>query len=356
MGKDQEAKVCLRKVIGMDDRIIMLICIPILGFFIPLLFFKATLADGLWNYLPKAIIAFFYTLAYWGAIRFLIIFFRRKFPSYPQMAKRLGYTFLAVIPVYTVINQTMGYVHKKVGVGAEIEGVTELDYNVVSILLILLIATLYESIWLYTKWKESIVAQETLRREYVQSQLEGLRSQVNPHFLFNSLNTLTYLIPEDADRAVTFVQKMSKVYRYILEIKDQKLVSLEEELKFLEAYIFLLKERFGDNLNVVVEVPKSYYGLHLIPLSLQMLMENVIKHNVISVDKPLNVKLWIEKDQLLVRNNLQRKAQTMPSTQVGLENIKHRYSFYTDQAMEVMETSSHFVVGLPLLKNAVLVG
>lgn len=346
--------MCIRKVIGMDDRIIMLVCIPIMGFCIPLLFFNATLADGLLAYLPKAIIAFFYTLAYWGAIRFLIIFFRRKFPSYPQMAKRLGYTFLAIVPVYTVINQTMGYVHREVGVGAEIEGVTELDYNVVSILLILLIATLYESVWLYTRWKESIVAQETLRREYVQSQLEGLRSQVNPHFLFNSLNTLTYLIPEDSDRAVKFVQKMSKVYRYILEIKDQQLVSLEEELKFLEAYIFLLKERFGDNLNIEVEVPKAYYGLHLIPLSLQMLMENVIKHNVISVDKPLAVKLWVENDQLMVRNNLQRKAQAMPSTKVGLENIKHRYSFYTDQAMEVMETSDHFVVGLPLLKSAVL--
>lgn len=354
MEASKKSKMCIRKVIGMDDRIIMLICIPIMGFTIPLLFFGATLADGLSQYLPKAIIATLYTLAYWGAIRFLIIFFRRKFPDYAQMAKRLGYSFLAVIPVYTVINQTMGYVHKRVGIAAEIEGVTQWDYNVVSILLILLIATLYESVWLYTKWRESIVAQETLRREYVQSQLEGLKSQVNPHFLFNSLNTLTYLIPEDADRAVTFVQKMSKVYRYILEIKDQQLVSLEEELKFLEAYLFLLKERFGENLHVAVEISKKHYGLHLIPLSLQMLMENVIKHNVISVDKPLAVKIWIENDQLIVSNNLQRKTQHLPSTQVGLENIRHRYSFYTDQAMHVQETVEEFIVGLPLLKNTVL--
>ena len=352
--KNKHGKLCLRKVIGMDDRLVMLIGIPTLGFLIPFVFFRSSLTGELSDYLTKALVSTSYSLAFWVAVRYMLIYFRRRYPEFNQFGKRIFYNFLALIPVYIIIDQGLAWFFDVIGLMKAGHGVNPLDVNVISILLILLVSTIYESVWLYNKWKESILAQETLRREYVQSQLEGLRSQVNPHFLFNSLNTLTYLIPEDADRAVTFVQKMSKVYRYILEFKDQKLVYLEEELKFLEAYLFLLKERFGDNLNVKIDIPKSHYDLHLIPLSLQMLMENVIKHNVISVHKPLEVNIWVESDQLMVRNNLQRKAQKMPSTQVGLDNIRHRYSFYTNQAMEVVETSAEFRVGLPLLKNAVL--
>ena len=348
--------MCLKEVLGMDDRPVVLIGIPVVAFLVPLLFFNADLNDGLSTYLPKALVSFIYTLIYWITVRYVIIFFRRRFPDYRQTMKRISLNVLVIAPLYLVINRVMDFskIHITLQV-PEPESVSEFDYNVASIMLIILVATIYESVWLYDKWKASIVAQEKLQKEYVQSQLEGLRSQVNPHFLFNSLNTLSYLIPESTDRAVNFVQQLSKVYRYILEIKDEKLIPLEEELLFLAAYQFLLKERFGENLKITLEIPTATRQELLIPLSLQLLIENAIKHNIISSQKPLEIKLWVDKDRLLVRNNLQLKTQEMPSTKVGLQNIQNRYAFYTQEEVEVIETSAYFLVALPLLKKPVLV-
>ena len=359
MKKIAGSKKCIREVIGMDDRLVMLFGIPILAFFIPILFFNASLSEmGLVRYLPKAGVAMIYTLTYWLSVRQIIIYFRRKFPLYRQLYQRLAYNIMVIVPVYILLHTLLDLLLNKSELAKYMpmeNDISSWNYNVVSLLLILLIATIYESVWLNMKWKESIVAKEKLEKEYAQSQLESLKSQVNPHFLFNSLNTLTYLIPEDSEKAVKFVQKLSKVYRYILELKDKKLTSLKEELNFLDSYIFLLKERFGENLNVKIDVDPALHNQHLIPLSLQLLFENAIKHNIISKDKPLEVCLWVDADRLLVRNNLQRKAQEMPSTRVGLENIRHRYTFYTNEEMEVIETSEYFLVALPLLKDPVAV-
>ncbi len=192
---------------------------------------------------------------------------------------------------------------------------------------------------------------EKLERENIQSQLEGLKNQVNPHFLFNSLNTLTYIIPEDQNLAVRFVQQLSKVYRYILEIRDRKLICLSEELAFLDAYVFLLKDRFGENFKIDINIPESYLNLKVVPLSLQILMENAIKHNIISALKPLRVEVFIENNlKLIVKNNLQKKNHVMNSTKVGLQNIKNRYSFFSDQKVEVFATTDSFVVSIPLIQ------
>lgn len=336
----------------MDDRPVMIFTIPIMGFAIPVVFFGFNLTEGFFNYLPHAIVATVYATVYWFAVRTVILYFRKRLPKQKQTGKRIIYSLLIITPVYIIANQLLTLLHQRLGI-VEKPGVTDWDFNVISIMLILLVWAIYESIWLYTRWKASIVEQEKLRREYVQSQLEGLRSQVNPHFLFNSLNTLTWLIPEDSDKAVKFVQQLSKVYRYVLEIKDQQLVSVEEELNFLSAYQFLLKERFGDNLRIKVDVPGEYHAQLIIPLSLQMLFENAIKHNVISSQRPLEITLWIEDQKLLVRNNLQRKAQSMDSTQVGLENIRHRYSFYTQKEVSILESEAYFLVALPLISEEV---
>lgn len=342
----------LKELIGIDDRLTMLIGIPTLGFSIPLLFFGASLENGLLPYLPKAFISIIYCTVYWLSVRTVILHFRKKYPLYKQTVKRIIYSVIVITPIYAVTCTVLKYLHVRYESAAN-EGVTDWDYNVVSIFLILLVWAIYESVWLYTRLKESIIEQEKLRREVIQSQLEGLRSQVNPHFLFNSLNTLTWLIPEDSEKAVKFVQKLSKVYRYVLEIRDKQLVSVEEELNFLHSYVFLLKERFGDNLQVKIDIEPKHNSKLIIPLSLQMLFENAIKHNIISQEKPLEIVLWVDQEKLLVRNNLQRKAQSMPSTQVGLENIRHRYSFYTQKDVEIMESKEFFLVGLPLLNQAI---
>ena len=217
------------------------------------------------------------------------------------------------------------------------------------ITLILIISGIYEGIYLSEQWKASILEKEQLKRENIASQLEGLRSQVNPHFLFNSLNTLAYMIPEDADQSVKFVQKLSKVYRYILEIRDKQLISIAEEINFLHSYVFLLRERFGENLCVTIEVPEYIYQAKILPLSMQLLFENAIKHNVISQSKPLHIRVYLENGKLIVSNNFQPKRQTGTSTKVGLQNIKNRYAFFTSKEVEILAGENEFSVHLPIL-------
>lgn len=153
----------------------------------------------------------------------------------------------------------------------------------------------------------------------------ALKTQVNPHFLFNNLNTLCSIIPENPEQAVDFVQQLSKVYRHILEVKDEKSIPLKEEMAVLEAYAFLLKTRFGDNLEINMEVDPTKMEDMIVPLSLQLLMENAIKHNIVSQDKPLKIIVKVIDGNLVVTNNLQKKNQIIESTGIGLTNIRNRY-------------------------------
>jgi len=209
------------------------------------------------------------------------------------------------------------------------------------LILIIMLSIIIFGLWTQRKFVRT-------RSELSKTQISLLRGALNPHMIFNSLNTLTYLIPEAPNKAVNFVQKLSKVYRYILEIRDQKIVSISDELEFLNAYIFLLKERFGENLNTNIDIPLKYYQTKIVPLSLQILFENVIKHNIISTKKPLTINVFIERDKLIIKNNLQKKNQVISSTSMGLQNIKNRYQFFTKKEVDVIVTVDSFLVALPL--------
>lgn len=345
------SRLATKEVLGFDDRIFYLIGILILSFAIPLLFFKATLSNGFISYLPKWGISMLYTLAYWYTARSVIIWFRRQYPGHEETRKRLFHSAIAITLAFFAVSTIMGIVNIYLLKEQHPDGVTQIDYKVASFTIVALVTTIYESIFLYDRWKKSILEAEKLKRDHIQSQLEGLKSQVNPHFLFNSLNTLTYIIPEDPNTAVKFVQKLSKVYRYILEIRDTKLIPLKEELSFLNAYIFLLKERFGKSIEVQIDIPKDIDHCKIVPLSLQILLENAIKHNIISAKQPLKIEVFMEGDcTLVVRNNLQKKRQAMPSTKVGLENIKSRYAFFSEEKVVIQKTKEFYSVRLPLIQ------
>ncbi|MEZ5040833.1 MAG: histidine kinase [Saprospiraceae bacterium] len=340
-----------KAVLGFDDMPYLLIGIPIIAFFFPILFFKENLNEGLLAYLPKFSISLLYTSGYWLSIRALFFQLRKRFTAYEETQRRVLYTVAGILVIFVIVNGIVGYIHVAVFEVPNPHGLSHFDYKLPSLIVIALVSSIYESIFLYNRWKGAIVETEKLKRENVQSQLEGLKSQVNPHFLFNSLNTLIYIIPEDPDKAVTFVRKLSKVYRYILEIRDKELIPVAEELSFLQSYIFLLKERFGDSFQIDLSVPPSFNDHKIVPLSLQILLENAIKHNIISKNKPLLVELFInDNGHLVIRNNLQKKLQEMPSTNVGLENIKSRYAFFSKERMLVEESAHHFMVSLPLIK------
>jgi LytS/YehU family sensor histidine kinase len=174
---------------------------------------------------------------------------------------------------------------------------------------------------------------------------------VNPHFLFNNLNTLSSVIPENPQQAVDFVQQLSKVYRHILEVKDEQSILLKDELDVMKAYAFLLQTRFGDNLDISIDVPEEKLKKRIVPLSLQILMENAIKHNIVSSEKPLKVIVSAVNGRLVVSNNLQKKNQVFESTGIGLDNIRNRCRLLGNGQVEVTENGANFTVSIPLIEN-----
>lgn len=190
-----------------------------------------------------------------------------------------------------------------------------------------------------------------LQKENLQSQFEVLKQQVNPHFLFNSLNVLTSLIKVDPDLAETFTERLSKVYRYVLENKDKDLVTLSTELEFLSAYLFLLEIRFMRKLFVEIKIDKIFYEYLILPIAIQLIIENAIKHNTFSKTQPLKIAIMIDEEQRLnIINNLNLRESKLISTGVGLENIKRRYALVSDQSPHFNKTASHFIARLPLIK------
>jgi len=217
----------------------------------------------------------------------------------------------------------------------------------------LVFSTLWEALYIMDKTKESIAEKELLSQMSLQQEFDVLKSQVNPHFLFNCFNTLSSLINEDAKKAEVFLDELSKVYRYLLRNNETGLSTLQNELKFIESYSRLLKTRHGDAVQIQVE-SNSRYDNYLLPsLSLQMLVENAVKHNVLSKNKPLIIDIFlVAGNKLVVNNNLQRRTKKGPSNRIGLDNIRTKYKLLGQAGFHVMEDAKNFTVVLPLIWNS----
>jgi len=198
-------------------------------------------------------------------------------------------------------------------------------------------------------WRQTAIDAERWKGENIISQYETLKNQVNPHFLFNSLNTLTSLVHIDPDLSVKFIKQLSEVYRYVLDSQNKEVVDLATEIKFVHSYVFLQQIRFGENLRVTINVPANS-TIQIAPLSLQMLLENAIKHNIIVEDEPLLIHIYLEGHQyIVVKNNLQVKNMGVESSGLGLKNIKARYEYLTNKPMHIEQTEAKFIVKLPVL-------
>ncbi|WP_020596262.1 sensor histidine kinase [Spirosoma panaciterrae] len=222
--------------------------------------------------------------------------------------------------------------------------------NVFSIVIMLTAFYLTISERSYRQLKDVQLKAEKLEKEALLSQFGALKSQLSPHFLFNSLSILTSLIHEDVDLSEQFIKRLSKAYRYILEQRDQDLVPLSTELDFIQAYTFLLKIRFENKFDVLIDVPQAaQLQYRIAPLTLQLLVENAVKHNRMSQREKLKVRIYVEQDWLLVENPIQARDQPEPSTGIGLSNITNRYSLLTDRPVWCGEEQGQFVVKIPLL-------
>ena len=219
----------------------------------------------------------------------------------------------------------------------------------VTIIITFFVTLAFHAFYFYKAYQENKVKEQKIIAGTASAQFESLKNQIDPHFLFNSLNVLSSLIEENPESAQKFTTSLSKVYRYVLEQKDKELVSVAEELKFAKTYMNLLKMRFENS--ITFEIPEVFDNeeAKVVPLSLQLLLENCIKHNIVSEAKPLHVKISIENNQLVVTNNLQKKEVLSDRKGVGLQNIVNRYAILTKRTVLVEENEKEFKIFLPIL-------
>lgn len=229
----------------------------------------------------------------------------------------------------------------------------QIRFYIVPMIVTIVITLIFHLIYFYKALNEKKIVQQKIIAGTASAQFESLKNQIDPHFLFNSLNVLSSLIEENPDNAQKFTTSLSKIYRYVLEQKDKELVSLEEELAFAKTYMNLLKMRFENSL--FYELPENNYNpeAKVVPLSLQLLLENTVKHNIVSETKPLHIRIFIEGDYLHIQNNLQKKEVLQDRRGVGLQNIVSRYAIITKRAVYVEKDEKAFTVKIPILTRQV---
>ena len=225
-----------------------------------------------------------------------------------------------------------------------------INNSLITSVLNLIIITVIEAIIWFKRNQQSLVKAERLEKENSQIRFETLKSQLNPHFLFNSLNVLSSLIKKDSDKAQKFVDEFSSVYRYTLDVIEKPVVELREEIDFTKSYLFLQKIRFDNAVDMDINVDASRLNYFVPPLAVQTLLENAFKHNKATTDNTLKIKIYNENELLLVINNLQPKIKSADSKGVGLNNLRKRYELLGSQLPQFSVTEKEYIAKIPLIK------
>ena len=227
--------------------------------------------------------------------------------------------------------------------------------NAMGILILLPTISINFGIQFLKNWKNAQLASEQFQKESIKAELETLKNHLDPHFLFNNLNILSSLISKDQKQSQSYLEKFAEVYRIILQSSSEELVELKQELDFIGAYMYLLEIRFEDTIQLELDIKSENHQYYLPPLTLQMLIENAIKHNTISEIRPLKIRIECRDRYLVIKNNLQeKKVELRHSSKTGLKNIERRYSYFTKQPVEVYKNEESFIVKVPLIDIASL--
>lgn len=335
----------------LNDTTIRLVLIPFFGFVIPNLTgmidnSRYTAGELFFAYLYFTFIAF----AIWQGNRFLLFRLRLRFswlsqPMYKVIALVVSNIFYT-IPI-SVGLMTMWYVF-----AAHVPADWDVIFKATAlcVVCVVFITHTYETVFLIKSWGTDKSKSEQLEKAKIQAELEALKNQIDPHFMFNSLNTLSYLIENDTEKAKQFNDNLAEVYRYILSNKDRNLVLLREELTFAQKYFSLLKIRFGDAVSLTITSSVSPDDYLIPPISLQILLENAIKHNEFSEVNPLQISMTMGTDAVVIANERRPKRERVHSSRIGLQNLSERYKLITELDMVQENTGSEFVVTLPLLR------
>ncbi|MQP24114.1 histidine kinase [Flavobacterium sp. LMO8] len=307
-----------------------------------------------WNF----IFTMLYSVVLYFANALIFIQLDKYFEKNRFHLKRLVIGFLAS---FFVSGLAIFFLRMLEDVGFENKTIQEFIQNempanyVVAMVITIIVSLVVHLVYFYKAYQENKLKEQKIIAGTASAQFESLKNQIDPHFLFNSLNVLSSLIEENPENAQKFTTSLSKIYRYVLEQKDKELVSVAEELQFAKTYMNLLKMRFENS--ITFEIPEGFDNdeAKVVPLSLQLLLENCIKHNVVSEAKPLHVKISIENNQLVVINNLQKKEVLSDRKGVGLQNIVNRYSILTKRTVLVEENEQEFKVFLPILTKQITI-
>jgi len=292
----------------------------------------------------------------WWGHTFIGNSIKRKYGGLHQTGKRILFLVLIIIPFMSASILLIFLLFDKLSILGYSLTTADLQAGlIVGFCVNLIFETLFEADYALNRYKQSVEEKNTLQKIAQQDEFDALKNQVKPHFLFNCFNTLSSLISEDKERADEFLNELSKVYRYLLTKNEDGLSTVESEIKFIHSYYQLLETRHGDALKLHIAIDKKYEGYLMPSLALQLLVENVVKHNVMYKNDPLMIEIFTTAgNKLVVNNNLRRRPAKVQSARVGLENIKAKYALLKQPGFQIMENEKSFTVILPLIWTGAL--
>ena len=330
---------------------IMFVGVPIIGILLNYIFGNQEIEYFSIENIVSVFVSIIATAVNWIGCKMIVIFLWNKYPWHIKPLKHVLIEFVLItgltVNLMWIISFVFSLFYEPYFSYGEFWSST-----FIVVIISLFLTALHEVLFFYRQWKEHFNKSLILEKANIKAEYDSLKNQINPHFLFNSLNTLiTYV--EENEQATKYIHNLSDFLRYTLDNKNTDIKLLKDELNLVSKYVFLQKSRFKDNLVVKVNISEKYYNYTILPMTLQMLVDNAIKHNVISKAKPLNVNVFIENDTyIVVENNLQRRYDS-PSTNQGLQNISSRYSFISEKEIVILENSDKFIVKIPLVKNEI---
>ena len=288
----------------------------------------------------------------WIGHTFFFKILDRKFSWQEHPRKRAIYGSLVIIIyavlAYIIVSLIMARI--VYGTWPEDQLMWGIKTSYVAIIVSFAVSIVFLAFGFFQSWKNSLLQAENLKAEMLRYKYESLQNQINPHFLFNSFNVLTDLVYEDQKKAVNFISQMSQLFRYVLDSRDKELVPVAEELEFISSFAYLLQTRFEDKLTIETDVDSESDEV-MVPMSLQLLIENCVKHNEISASKPLTIHIYREDTMICVANNLQPKGIEERSTGTGLNNLSQQYRYFTNRQIMISETYKDYVVKVPVIKT-----
>jgi two-component system, LytTR family, sensor kinase len=302
--------------------------------------------------LKAFIVSFIRTALIWNGSMLIIQYAISRYSMFQETFKLIAFQVISLIIFVLLVEMGEIYTVENF-LKIQLESSEKSTLIIGSILITFMISAIYASTAFFVQWKANLLRTQALEKANLEARYDTLRNQVNPHFLFNSLNTLLMLV-NDNPVASRYVESISEIMRYMVQSRDKDAVLLRDELKIARDYIFIQQSRFGDKLKVEFDVPENYYHYGIPPLALQMLLENAIKHNVVSKENPLFVKVFVQSDLFIViENTMKAKLEKEPSTGVGLENIQNRYLHLTGKNIVVKQEHGKFMVLLPLFEKSI---